>query len=54
MPDLTYQESQLLLHKGDGQVTLAKLVKSLVSEVKDFEKGADQADDITVLSVQMR
>lgn len=87
MPDLTYQESQLQLHKGDivltytdgvteamdpdgnlfseerlkkllhngnGQVTLAKLVKSLVSEVKDFEKGADQADDITVLSVQMR
>ena len=87
MPDLTYQESQLQLHKGDivltytdgvteamdpdgklfseerlkkvlhngnGQVTMAKLVKSLVSEVKDFEKGADQADDITVLSVQMR
>ncbi|MCZ6521351.1 MAG: PP2C family protein-serine/threonine phosphatase [Bacteroidetes bacterium] len=42
-----------VLHNGNGQVTLGKLVKSLVSEVKDFEKGADQADDITVLSVQM-
>jgi len=43
-----------VLQNGNGQVTLEKLVKSLVSEVKDFEKGADQADDITVLSIQMR
>lgn len=43
-----------LLQNGNGESSAEELVKLVVKEVKKFEDGAKQADDIAVLGIQMK